>query len=117
MTVSATKDAPRLVLSHTPNNGGSKALGFLPKLTAEIGFALVGREDVSVEILPGQPTTVAFSAGGQLLSLMVLPMGENQARHLLGLPLVRRPDVATDGLWEEEREVPATDAYLDGMSF
>ena len=42
------------------------ALEAVPRLTADIGLATAARSDAHVEILPGEPTMIAFSAGGQL---------------------------------------------------
>jgi len=96
----------------SPERNADKALGFLPRLTAEIGFAMTGLDDVSVEVLPGTPTTVAFSAEGKLVSLMVLPLDEDHARKLLGNPPISTPDLAIDQLWEEQREVPTPERLL-----
>ncbi len=99
-------------IAWTPDKSTDHALGLLPKLTAEIGFAMAGRQNISVEILPGSPTTVAFSAGNKLLSLMVLPVTADQARQLLGISPVVTSDLVADQLWEEQRQVPTPEALL-----
>jgi hypothetical protein len=102
------KSEQRTIPSPAPST--SKTLGVLPRLTAEIGFAMAGR-DVSVEILPGTPTTVVFSSGGKLLSLLVLPVSEDEARRTLGIPTIRTCDVAADAWFEEEREQEILDPH------
>lgn len=94
---------PRPATNTIPSPAQSKAIGVLPRLTAELGFAMAGR-DVVIEVLPGTPTTVVFSHGGKLLSLMVLPVSEDEARRTLGIPTISTCDLAADAWFEEERE-------------
>ncbi len=62
------------------------------------------RPDAVVEVLPGSPTTVVFSAGGKLKGLMVVPGTEAETRSLLGLPAAAPRDRAADRIWEEGRQ-------------
>jgi len=80
------------------------ALAALPRLAADIGFAIAARPDAVVEVLPGSPTTVVFSAGGKLKGLMVVPGTEAETRSLLGLPATAPRDRAADRIWEEGRQ-------------
>lgn len=98
-----TPQKPRPAMSKIASATPSKALGVLPRLTAELGFAMAGR-DVTVEVLPGAPTTIVFSSGGKLLSLMVLPVTEDAARRTLGIPAISTCDLAADAWFEEARQ-------------
>jgi hypothetical protein len=101
---------PSPAMSKIASPAPSKALGVLPRLTAELGFAMAGR-DVTVEVLPGTPTTVVFTSGGKLLSLMVLPVTEDAARHTLGIPAINTSDFVADTWFEEEREQEILDPH------
>lgn len=85
------------------------ALAALPRLAADIGFAIAARPDAMVEVLPGSPTTVVFSAGGKLKGLMVVPCTEAETRSLLGLPAAAPRDRAADRIWEEGRQADVGD--------
>ena len=87
------------------------ALEAVPRLTADIGLATAARSDALVEVLPGSPTTVIFSAGGRLQGMLVVPTSENEARHLLGLEPTNR-DIMAETLWEEQRRDDALHAVL-----
>jgi hypothetical protein len=79
------------------------AISALPKIAASIGMVIAAHQDAQVEILPGTPTTIAFIAGGRIKGLFVLPIGEQDARRLLGQAQPQR-DIAADRLWEETRQ-------------
>ena len=103
----------RNLLSWTPSLGTRKALSALeavPKLTAQIG--LTAGPDSEVEILPGSPTTIIFSSGGQLRGMVVLHMDGDEARALLGFPPITTTDLVIDQLWEEQREVATPESIL-----
>jgi hypothetical protein len=108
-----TATSPRAVW--TPSRDTRKALSVaeaLPRLAAQIGLS-AGPEG-AVEILPGTPTTIAFTAGGKLRGMVVLPADRGEARRLLGFPPVATADVAADELWEESRqyEVPTPESLV-----
>jgi hypothetical protein len=90
----------------------------LPKLTASLGLALATRADVKVEVLPGTPTTVAYSSGGQLCGLLVLPADGDEVSRLIGLPAVQTSDLVADRLWEESRQADALtpESFLDDFA-
>ena len=97
----------------TPSLGTRKALSALeavPKLTAQIGLS--AGVDSEVEILPGSPTTVVITSGGQLRGMVVLHMDGDEARALLGFPPITTADLAIDQLWEEQREVATPESIL-----
>jgi len=99
----------------TPSRDTRKAISVaeaLPRLAAQIGLS-TGPQG-AVEILPGTPTTIAFTAGGKLRGIVVLPTDHGEARRLLGFPPVVTADVAADELWEESRqyEVPTPESLV-----
>ena len=83
----------------------AKALEALPKLSSQLGFAMAMDPDAEIDVLPGAPTTITFTVGNELKGLMVLPIDEHEARHQLGLPMVQSPDLASEALYEELREL------------
>jgi hypothetical protein len=106
---------PRAVPTWTPSQDTRKALSVaeaLPRLAAQIGLS-TGTEG-AVEILPGTPTTIAFTSGGKLRGIVVLPADHGEARELLGFPPVVTTDVMADELWEESRqyEVPTPESLV-----
>jgi hypothetical protein len=90
----------------TPRRHVGRPLDRLQRLTAEIGLVLAGHENATLEILPGAPTTIAISADGELISLMVLPLDAEQASHVLGVPPTPARDRCIEHLWEEQRQLP-----------
>ena len=97
----------------TPPLGTRKALSVLeavPRLTAQIGLS--AGPDSGVEILPGSPATIVFTSGGKLRGMVVLPMDNDEARVFLGFPPTTTTDLATDQLWEEQREVSSPETLL-----
>ena len=82
----------------------AKALTVLPKLASQIGFAMAAQPKAAIDVLPGTPTTVTFTVAGKLKGLMVLPIGENDARKQLGLPPAIASDLDADALFEEQRQ-------------
>ena len=98
----------------TPPLGTRKALSVLeavPRLTAQIGLS--AGPDSGVEILPGSPATIVFTSGGKLRGMVVLPMDNDEARAFLGFPPITTIDLVADQLWEESREVPTPESFLD----
>jgi hypothetical protein len=79
------------------------ALAALPKLAASIGLAVAAHPDGRVEVLPGEPTTVLFTARGQLRGLFLLPTSETEARRLLGLQDEPVSNAQAGLLWELDR--------------
>ena len=79
------------------------ALAALPKIAASIGMVIAAHPDAQVEVLPGSPTMIAFIAGGRIKGLFILPIGEHDARRLLGQAQPQR-DLGADRLWEETRQ-------------
>jgi len=105
--------SPRTLPSWAPSSSTRRALSVaeaLPRLAAQIGLS-TGPEG-AVEILPGSPTTIAFTAGGKLRGMVVLPADRGETRELLGFPPVTTTDVLTDQLWEEQRDVPTPESLL-----
>jgi hypothetical protein len=90
----------------------------LPKLTTSLGLELATRSDVKVELLPGSPTIVAYTAGGKLCGLMVLPVDGDDVSRLIGLPVAQTSDLVADRLWEESRQADALtpDSFLDDLT-
>lgn len=82
------------------------ALRVLPRLGAEIGFAVAGHPEGRCEVLPGDPGAIAFTARGQLRGLVLTPLGEDALRRLLGMPTASLRDPATDLAWELDRRLP-----------
>ena len=104
---------PRTVPNWTPSQDTRKALSVaeaLPRLAAQIGLS-TGTKG-AVEILPGTPTTIAFTAGGTLRGIVVLPADHGEARELLGFPPVATTDLVVERLWEEAREVPTPESLV-----
>ncbi len=89
-----------------------RAVEAMPKLATSIGLSIAAHPDASVEILPGAPTTVAFTTGGKLKGLIVLPVEVNDARQQLGLPQITTRDLTAEALFEEQREVSLPDELL-----
>ena len=83
------------------------AVEILPRLGAEIGFAVAGQADGKVEILPGSPAALAFISRGRLQGLVMAPMSEDALRRVIGLSVTPR-DRAADLLWELDRRDPTT---------
>jgi len=94
---------PRLPVPTTGTRRILAVLAALPKLAASVGFAIVGHPDAAIEVLPGEPAAVAFTAGGQLKGLFYLPTTEHEARKAIGLPAAEIRDRHADRLWEENR--------------
>jgi hypothetical protein len=80
------------------------AVEAMPRLAASLGLSMATSPDATVEILPGSPTTIAFTAGGKLKGLFVLPVTEEEARRTLGIPTVTTRDLGADTWFEEARE-------------
>lgn len=79
------------------------ALEALPKLAASIGLAVADHPAGNVELLPGEPATLAFTTGNVLKGLFYLPSSESEVRKAIGLPVAEIRDRYTDRLWEEDR--------------
>jgi len=75
----------------------------LTLLAAATGLVLAGRPDAKVELLPGTPTTVLISSGGQARAAFVLPVSHAEACRALGRPVTPGPDPELDLLWHEEQ--------------
>jgi hypothetical protein len=106
-----TATNPRAVWA--PSRDTRRALSVaeaLPRLAAQIGLS-TGPQG-AVEILPGTPTTIAFTAGGTLRGIVVLPADHGEARELLGFPPVATTDLVVERLWEEAREVPTPESLV-----
>lgn len=88
------------------------ALAALPKIAAAVGLSVAARPDAAVEVLPGEPGTVIFSAGGSVKALFMIPASEQDARRLLGLPVVER-DRDAETLFEEQRRQIVADVGND----
>jgi hypothetical protein len=71
----------------------------LPRLAASIGAAASG-----VEVLPGTPTTVVFTAKQRAVALLVLDVSGDEARRILGIDALPASDPGADRLWEETRQ-------------
>ena len=80
------------------------ALAALPTLAAELGMKVAARPDGHVELLPGDPTTLVFHAGGQVRGLFVLPVDTHTARQQLGMAPAQRRDRVAERMWEESRQ-------------
>ena len=79
----------------------------LPKLAAQIGLS-ASCVDSEVEILPGKPTTIVFSASGKITGMVVLDIEPDEARALIGFAPISQSDFAADTLWEEQRSLDST---------
>jgi len=75
----------------------------LAVLLASAGLSLAARRDAQVELLPGTPTTILISAGGQTRAALVLPISESEARKLVGQAAPTKHDGQLEVLWEEDR--------------
>ena len=97
---------PQVLRGWAPTPGTRKvvsAVAALPKLAAELGLSAT-----DIEILPGSPTTIAFTSNGKLSGMVVLPGDGEDVRRLLGFPEMTTRDPLTDQLWEEQRILDAT---------
>jgi len=84
-------------------------------LMATTGLALAARRDARVELLPGMPTTVVLTAGDQPTAAFVLPIAQDEARRMFGLPATEPRDRLLEQLFEEDRraEDSCSDVLLD----
>lgn len=80
------------------------AVEAMPRLAASLGLAMATCPDATVEVLPGAPTTIAFTARGKLKGLFVLPVSEEEARRTLGIGTYHSRDLRAETWFEEERE-------------
>jgi hypothetical protein len=84
------------------------AIAALPRLAASVGM-IAADPSAEVELLPGAPTTLVFTAAGHIRGLFILPIAEDEARQLLHLPEATNLDPFTLRLWEDDRREPAPD--------
>lgn len=82
----------------------ARALRALPMLTADLGYNIASYRNAKVEVLPGSPTTIIFSAGNTLTGMLVVPFTEAEARSRLGLPPITRPILSAHQLFEKLRQ-------------
>lgn len=80
-----------------------KALEAMPLLAAELGMRVIAQPDGQVEVLPGSPTTIVFSAGGQACGVLVLPIDGARVCKPLHLPPPKQRDRTADRMFEEQR--------------
>jgi hypothetical protein len=90
------------------------AISALPRLAASIGM-IAADPNAHIELLPGSPTTVMFIGGGRIRGLFILPIGEDEARALLRLPLTTARDAVTDRLFEDGRQIDFQDRLDLGL--
>ena len=76
------------------------AIAALPRLAASVGM-IAADPSAEVELLPGAPTTLVFTAAGHIRGLFILPIAEDEAQ-LLHLPEATNLDPFTLRLWEDE---------------
>jgi hypothetical protein len=102
--VDLTVTEPKRIVPARPVDWRSQqvldTLAALPRLAAELGYRVAAHPDGQVEVLPGDPTTIIFHAGGQLHGMFVFAA---HMRPKLDFQKRGNRDRAAERLWEEER--------------
>jgi len=103
-----TKPLPPL-----PSPPPRPARDVLSLLLAATGFALAGRADAHVELLPGTPTMVAIKTRGLPAAIFTLPaLTLTEACRIFGQPAPTQRDRVLERVLDEDRESALADPEI-----